>query len=435
MAMAERAQLERMQAQLEQLRMEAQSRHSGLQQQLAQQEQLIRLLAGRVGLLEQHVDQRFDAFIGSFCGPGELRYDNPDLALIQQLNLCLLCRFREICEHSGIGYWLGFGTLIGAMRHRGFIPWDDDVDVCMTRDDYQRFAAAVADRSDVTLRTYHYMRWGRSQDLQRMVPLPRHRRLLFTGWPHDYFNFIDIYIYDAVAGTAAGDDEARRDLILRVISTQKELMAAFAAPPAACLLDQCAPPGFAPGICRIADADLQRRLDAAIDEAIRRFAGGREGQQPPDTALRTGGDALQDAAEALRRDIRVGIDAQAAAHCPDCSCTAPGADCLIYAVDNPCVISGTMIYERSAILPAVTLEFEGESFRVPRRSDDYLRAQYGNYRQLPSDVGVSHHFAGGGSGGGRLTLDARTRKEMHERLAAERDRDAAPWDGAGHQPP
>lgn len=50
----------------------------------------------------------------------------------------LLAEFDNLCEKNSIPYWIAFGTLLGAVRHGGFIPWDDDIDLCMMRSDIKR---------------------------------------------------------------------------------------------------------------------------------------------------------------------------------------------------------------------------------------------------------------------------------------------------------
>ena len=66
---------------------------------------------------------------------------NPDGSLLrrQQLRMLELLEVIDvICRKHQIPYWLSSGTLIGAARHKGFIPWDDDLDIEMLRSDYLR---------------------------------------------------------------------------------------------------------------------------------------------------------------------------------------------------------------------------------------------------------------------------------------------------------
>ncbi len=66
-----------------------------------------------------------------------------DLTKVHQANLAILKEIDSICREEGIQYMLDAGTLLGAVRHKGFIPWDDDADVALTRDNYTRFIRAA----------------------------------------------------------------------------------------------------------------------------------------------------------------------------------------------------------------------------------------------------------------------------------------------------
>ncbi len=72
-----------------------------------------------------------------------------DLSSLKDIELEILKTFAEFCDSNNLNYVLAGGTLLGAIRHQGFIPWDDDIDVLMPRPDYIKFLELTKGHMDI----------------------------------------------------------------------------------------------------------------------------------------------------------------------------------------------------------------------------------------------------------------------------------------------
>lgn len=127
------------------------------------------------------------------------------LRKLQMTELEMLVEVDEICRKNNIKYSLDGGTLLGAIRHGGFIPWDDDADVVMLRSEYKKFYKACKKDLDTKrfflqeFRTDENYRWGYSK-MRRKGTI-----FLRMGQEHVKCNqsvFIDIFVYDQVPNNA-----------------------------------------------------------------------------------------------------------------------------------------------------------------------------------------------------------------------------------------
>ncbi len=133
---------------------------------------------------------KYEEFTKSFSN------DHKHLSLvdIQKIELRLLIEFRNFCEEKQLRYYLGGGTLIGAVRHKGFIPWDDDIDVYMPYEDYRKFLADYKKHDG-----YEVLNWRLVDDFPlQFAQLVDNTTCLFR--PLDFMNascatnvFIDIF--------------------------------------------------------------------------------------------------------------------------------------------------------------------------------------------------------------------------------------------------
>ena len=100
----------------------------------------IRKIAGKiagVNKLQEQVDAAF-YFLNQYCDITKAPKATGALRDLQECDTVLLAIVDKLCRKHSLTYWLEAGTLLGAVRHGGFIPWDDDIDVFMPRDSFDR---------------------------------------------------------------------------------------------------------------------------------------------------------------------------------------------------------------------------------------------------------------------------------------------------------
>lgn len=114
----------------------------------------------------------------------------------------ILLEIDKICERHGLHYCIDYGTLLGAIRHHGFIPWDDDIDIMMMREDYEIFSNVANAELPEELSFYSIMDDNSNYELTSHV---KHNKMLISskalGKYHNYLYGagVDIFPYDRLS--------------------------------------------------------------------------------------------------------------------------------------------------------------------------------------------------------------------------------------------
>lgn len=246
---------------------------------------------------------------------------------IRSLEFSLLCELDRICRKHNITYYLGWGTLLGAVRHKGYIPWDDDIDVLIPIDELVRFEEVCKHelRDDCYVQSrninkYNSIFWRRI-GLKNTTSADVRELHIHA----DYGLCIDIFpIYQLP------DDESKRSAYIKKIRTFKLLSLKYLH---ALTLDKAA------------------NKKEKIKKLIHKFT-------PDFVNLGWSNHLLKYFVAKQQKDGKEYID---------------------YAENNPIFYPADIFEER------IELEFEGKMFYAPAKYDEYLKICYGDYMKLPPE--------------------------------------------------
>ncbi|HWQ62605.1 MAG TPA: LicD family protein [Negativicutes bacterium] len=244
---------------------------------------------------------------------------------LRQAQLVMLRILRivdHLCRKHDIPYWLEAGTLLGAVRHQGFIPWDDDVDIAMRREDFERFAA-IAPRElpdDLFFQTA-----ATDAQYRYVLPKVRDRKSVLVedreNVPYCQGIFVDVFPFDSYPNRAMMD----------VLTLRHRLR-------------------------------MYRK----------RFPPGSAGRAAYVAGLYTAGLPLILALYAAEWSIR---------RFRDTFCNKPGQELLSRGVE----FYTKPMHSIADVFPLTEVSFEGYKFLAPRKYHDYLQEKFGDYMKPPPE--------------------------------------------------
>lgn len=235
---------------------------------------------------------------------------------------------HAFCEENNIKYFISYGTLLGAIRHKGYIPWDDDIDICMPRPDYNRFIQLYNKRNSnyqmVAMETNdkYMLPFGKVEDTRTMMTETMYKQ-------DDFGIYIDVFPLD---GCDEKGSQIKKTLILtKMLNTKKAIV------------------------------DNQRSF-------------------------------LNNLVILLGKMLLIFTSVKSILHRFDSICYEVSYDSAEYIATVVAAYGTFEAMRKELLEQTNLAEFEGRMYRIPKNYDIYLTQIYGNYMQLPPvEERVSHH--------------------------------------------
>lgn len=251
----------------------------------------------------------------------------------QKLTLMILCELDKICKENDIKYWIMGGTIIGAVRHKGFIPWDNDVDIGMMRNDYDKLKS-VLEKSD-NFEILEFFNFNGLYRIPKFVIKNSETKLAIDIILFDYTRFED---YD-IPSDASRDE--KYDIVWA-----KEI-------------------GIRNKLVRKLKVVKLNNLKIKNTELI---------QDPK---------KFEQATAVVQKYI------------DKCDYQYDDGDVVIWGVDNftSKAPDKRRVYTKDSIFPLQELEFEGKKFPAPADYMDMITREAGNIWSFPNDIGIPKYYS------------------------------------------
>ena len=257
---------------------------------------------------------------------------------LRKIQIEILDVVAKFCDDHEINYWLDGGTLIGAVRHKGYIPWDDDIDLGMLRPDYDKFMRLFNEHN--TRYKFHciendpkfYVPFGKVLDTETILYEPDEKGAKIAV-------YVDVFVYDN-----APDDDA---IVKEMFDTRDYYRSKFNK--------------RISRVFRPAKGNLLRRL-CAYSYRILKKVFSLSSYFPPEYFVRKIIDVSRRYISEDKKRIGNFLGWERA------------------------------ICDKRVFSSFIDGEFEGKSYKIPVGYDEWLREFYGDYMQLPPvEKRVTHH--------------------------------------------